>query len=306
MVKTAFVFPGQGSQEPGMLDPFREAWPTVTERLDAVDDGHLQSLLSEADAETLRDPANTQQAVLATGVVVQRELRDRFDIEPDIVAGHSLGHISAATAAGALSLPDAVDLVKRRGELMAMAEAEAGPGTMIAVSLAAPDDVADIVASFDGVTVAGYNSSKQTVISGERSAVTAAADAIEQELPRARSTELEVGSAFHSPVMDPATEPFGTALAETTFANPSTLLVSDVTGERYADPAQLQTDLEAQLTAPIRWISVVETLVERGVERVVELPPAGTLTTLTERITTELEVTPLASPADIETLQNHG
>lgn len=302
MSNTAFVFPGQGSQEPGMLSAFADAWPTVSETLRSIGDQQLRSLVFEADETTLRQPANTQQAVLATGLAVTRELQARTGLEPDLVAGHSLGHISAAAAGGAISVSDAIPLVRQRGQLMAMAERTAGPGTMVAVSLARAEAVTEIVSSYEEVSVAGYNSPRQTVISGPTGSVTEACRAIETQVSRARTTELDVGSGFHSSVMAPAIEPFEAALGEIDLSTPEIPIVSDVTGERHTDPAQLRTDLSEQLTAPIRWTDVVETLVENDVDRVVELPPAGTLSTLIERTTDEIRVLPVTDPSDITQL----
>lgn len=300
MSETAFVFPGQGSQEPEMVVPFADAWPAVEETIERVADDALRSLLFDADEETLRDPANTQQAVLTTGLAAYDAVRERTDVEPAFVAGHSLGHITAAAAASVLPATEAVSLVAERGRLMAMAEREAGPGTMIAVSLASPEAVEDAVSASDAVSVAGYNSPKQTVISGPERAVREAATAIEETVSRSRTTELDVGSAFHSPVMEPAVEPFEAALDDTPLTDPEVPVVSDVTGEPYRDAAVAREDLRRQLTSPIRWTAVVETLVDNGVDRVVEFPPAGTLSTLTERTSRDIDVIPLTSPAALE------
>lgn len=300
MGDTAFVFPGQGSQEPEMVAPFADAWPAVEEAVEELADDRLRTLLFDADAATLRSPENTQQAVLTTGLAVQRAVRARTGVEPALVAGHSLGHVTAAAAASAIPAEEAISLVAERGRLMARAEREAGPGTMVAVNLAAPEAVEEVVEDHESVSVAGYNSPNQTVISGPTAAVRRAAETVEATVDRARTTELDVGSAFHSPVMEPAVEPFEAALAETTLVDPDVPVVSDVTGECYRDSAVARADLRRQLTSPIRWTAVVETLVANGIDRVVELPPAGTLATLTERTSSELEVVPLTSPAALE------
>lgn len=283
-----------------MLDPFAEAWPTVDRVLDRIaPTASLGSLLFDADEETLRKPENTQPAVLATGIAVAEAITDRTGMTPDVVAGHSLGHITAATTAGVFSPADAVALVAERGRLMAMAEDEAGPGTMVAVLLASRDTVAAVVEDVPGVAVAGYNGPGQTVISGPRAAVNDAVDALRARADRVRTTELDVGSAFHSPVMEPAVDPFQRTLEATAFDDPNVPVVSDVTGDAYEEGAVTRRDLGHQLTSPVRWQAVVETLVDRGVERVVELPPAGTLATFTERIAPELDVVTIDDPEDI-------
>jgi [acyl-carrier-protein] S-malonyltransferase len=299
--ETAFVFPGQGSQEPGILDPFAETWPTVGRVLDRISPTDaLGSLLFEADEATLREPENAQRAVLATGIAVAAALAEQVVLEPDLVAGHSLGHITAATAAGVFSPADAVELVADRGRLMATAEADAGPGTMVAVLLTSRERVEAVVDDVSGVAVAGYNGPGQTVISGPVAAVDEAVDALDRRVDSVRTTELDVGSAFHSPVMAPAVDPFREALRATAFADPDVPVVSDVSGDVYAEGAATRHDLGRQLTSPVRWQAVVETLADRGVDRVVELPPAGTLARFVERIEPELDVVTIDDPADAE------
>lgn len=300
MGKTAFAFPGQGSQHPAMIEPFVEAWPAVGETIDQVADSHLQTLLRDADEQTLRHSANTQPAVLATSVATARAICDRTPISPSVVCGHSLGHISALTAAGTLTFESALSLVAERGRLMQAADETAGPGTMVAVSLVEPAVVESAVEPFEEVAVAGYNGPSQTVISGPQAVVDKARSAIEDQVSIVRATELDVGSGFHSPVMEPAIEPMEAVVSETNLQDPTTPVVSDLTGELYTDPAVARRQLVEQLTAPIRWTAVIETLVDHGVERLIELPPAGTLSSLTERIAPELEIISVTDPTAIE------
>lgn len=297
MTRTAFLFPGQGSQRPGMVAPFAEAWPVTADAVECLADNGLRDLLFDADEATLREPANAQRAVVATGLAVERGVRDRTGIDPALVAGHSLGHVTAAAVAGAIPPREAVALVAERGRLMAMADAEAGPGTMVAVTLATPETVEEVVGTYESVAIGAYNGPDQTVISGPAAAVRAAAADVERVADRARTTELDVATAFHSPVMEPAVEPFRAALAATPLADPAVPLVSDVTGEVYDDAATLERHLRDQLVSPVRWDEVCETLVARGIERSVVLPPAGTLAALTGR-RTEGDVVALESPAD--------
>jgi [acyl-carrier-protein] S-malonyltransferase len=278
-----------------MLEPFETAWPETRrtiERLAAESDTSLLELVREADKARLREPANTQQAVLATSVAALEGL----DLSPDLVAGHSLGHITAATVAGALDPTDAIDLVETRGRLMAEAEATAGPGSMLAILLADPETVRDAVAPEPDVSVAGFNAPRQTVISGREGALSAVADQLESDT-RARVRELDVGSAFHSPVMEPAVDRFREALDALDVSEATVPIVSDVTGERYTEPAVLRADLGEQLRSPIRWMDVVETLSDAGVTRYVELPPAGTLAKFVEKIDPDATVIPLTDPA---------
>lgn len=283
MSRTAVVFPGQGSQAPDMFAPFADAWPAVRERLERLDDGGLESLLFDADAEALRHPARTQPAVLATSVLVAEAVVDRFDVTPDVVAGHSLGHVSALTVAGALDVPEALDLVEERGRLMAEAEREAGPGTMVAVLLADPDTVASAVEDVAGASLAAVNAPRQTVVSGREDAVDVVVEEVEATAPRARTVELDVGSGFHSPVMEPAVEPFAERLAETPVSDPDVPVVSDVSGSAYDDAATARSELRDQLLSPVRWLEAVEEIADREIERCLVMPPAADLATLVER-----------------------
>ncbi|MFB6299900.1 MAG: ACP S-malonyltransferase [Halobacteriales archaeon] len=298
---TAYVFPGQGSQAPGMGAAFYETWPATRERFDQLDDSaalDLYDLCFQADQETLQTTANTQPAVYAIGVATYAGAVSRIG-PPDYVAGHSLGHLTAATAGDALIPEDGIELVTRRGELMEDAAQRDGPGTMVAVLLADPADVERICGEYENVSVAGFNTPRQTVISGTTDAISAARAAIEAET-RARFTELDVGAAFHSPVMASASSPFGELVDHIPFQNASIPICSDVTTEIYTDPAVARRDLTAQLTAPIDWVGVIDTLSERGVETFVEFPPAGTLVELIEKIAPETETIALKSPDIIE------
>lgn len=295
MSRTAFVFPGQGSQRPDVLSPFLEEFPSIEERIDAVDDGSLADLLFAADAETLRHPARAQPAILAASVLVAEAIVETVGVRPDAVAGHSLGHISAATVAGAFELGPALELVRERGQLMADAEREAGPGTMVAVLLTDPETVEECVEDVAGASLAAVNAPRQSVVSGRQDAVDEALERVTATAQRARTVELDVGSGFHSPVMEPAVEPFAALLAETPVADPSVPIVSDVSASAYQSAAVLQSELRAQLQSPVLWRDVVETLSDRGVERFVVAPPASELATLVER-TTDATVLPIDGP----------
>jgi len=297
---TAFVFPGQGSQSPGMGAPFRSEWPATRaafEEMDAAVEFDLRELCFDADAGTLASTECTQPAVYATGVAALRGVRAAFDAAPAYVAGHSLGQFTAAAAAGALDPVEGVGVVRERGRLMEAAAAEAGPGEMVAVLLADPDYVREATAAVDGASVASFNAPRQTVVSGTGAAVADVRERLEAAT-RCRFAELDVGAAFHSPVMEPAVEPFGSVLEATVFAEPDVPIVSDVTGNAHAGAAEMREALTEQLTSPVRWVDVVETLRAAGVDRYVEFPPAGTLATLIERIDPEASVHAVDSPAD--------
>jgi [acyl-carrier-protein] S-malonyltransferase len=279
---------------------FYDAWPATRSRFDALDeaaDVDLSRLCFGADEETLRATANTQPAVYATGVAAHAGALERLDA-PDFVAGHSLGHLTAATAAGALDPREGIELVRRRGELMQRAAERDGPGTMVAVLLADPNAVVDACDGVEGAGVAAFNAPRQTVVSGTEAAVERVTSAVEDET-RVRITALDVGAAFHSPVMRSAADPFAAALDRTDFDRASIPVCSDVSTAVYTAPAVARRDLAAQLTAPIDWVGVVEALAARGVDRFVEFPPAGTLASLVEKVAPDAETIALDSPTSL-------
>jgi [acyl-carrier-protein] S-malonyltransferase len=298
---TAYVFPGQGSQFPGMGRAFYEEWETTRKRFDALNaavDVDLHDRCFDGASDALRRTANTQPAVFATGIATHAGVCEHVG-PPDYVAGHSLGHITAAAAAGALSDKAGIDLVRRRGELMQAAARANGPGTMVSVLLADPETVVKVCGQYADASVAGFNGPRNTAVSGRSEAVADVRADLDART-RARFVDLDVSAAFHSPVMEPARDPFGDALESAPLRPATTPVCSDVTGELYTDPAVARRDLAAQLTAPIDWVSVVERLADCGVTRYVAFPPAGTLSELIDRIAPDAEIVRLEGPADVE------
>ncbi|WP_323191381.1 ACP S-malonyltransferase [Halostella sp. PRR32] len=297
---TAFLFPGQGSQTVGMGRDFHDDWPEVREtfdRLDAALDRDLRGLCFDGTADAIRRPSNTQPLLLATGIAVYEGVTGRFGVEPALVAGHSLGHFTALAAAGAMNPEAAVELTRQRGQCMERAAAADGPGTMVAVLLADPDAVAEACSAREDVGVALYNAPKQTVVSGTAEGVAAVRETLDERTP-ARFRELDTGAAFHSPVMASAVDCVETAMTGVTLREAGIPVVSDVTGEVYTDPSVARRDLTAQITSPVDWVRVVERLRTRGIERFVEFPPAGVLSTLVERVAPEADCISLETPAD--------
>lgn len=296
-MRTAFLFPGQGNQEPGMGRQFYESWAVVRETFDRLDsrlDYPVADLCFRADAERLRRTRFAQPAVFATGAAVAQAVVDRYDPEPALVAGHSLGQFTAAAHAGLFAAGDGAELVAERGAAMARAAAAEGPGEMVAVLFVAPEAVRETCADIDGVAVAAYNTDRQTVISGTVDAVAAAREAIEDGRFRA----LDVGAAFHSPVMEPAVGPVAAALDATPMDPASVPVVSDVSAAAYERPPRAREELREQVLGPLDWVGVTRTLRRHRVERVVEFPPAGTLSEFVARTAPEMTVERLDTPAD--------
>lgn len=296
-MRTAFVFPGQGSQRPGMGAPWRHTagWSLVEEAGELLG-RDLARLLLEADAEQLRATREAQLATFLLSLLVWESLHDLPDVV--VVAGHSLGEFPALVAAGVLTCDDGLTLVAARGEAMQRA-ADAAPGTMAAVLGLEAGAVAATLAGLPEVWPANDNAPSHVVISGTVDGVAAAAVALRQAGAR-RVLPLPVGGAFHTPLMAPARALLDTALREVSYAEPAVPVLSAVTARPYE--GEVAATLSAQLTAPVRWREVQGALASYGVQRVVELGPGGVLAGLAKRTLPGMPVVSVATPADLALL----
>ncbi|MEV5434345.1 ACP S-malonyltransferase [Streptomyces sp. NPDC052701] len=290
MTSTAFVFPGQGSQRVGMGADFVQRRPDLVDTYYRTADEllgfPLSDLCRQGPAEALRDTAVTQPAVFLTSAVVLDVLR-AHDVEPDVVAGHSLGEYTAAVCAGVLSWQDALRLVRLRGRLMAEVN-ERVPGAMTAVvglDLPAVEALCARAAAETGqvVEVANDNEPAQTVVSGQTAAVAAVAEAARRAGAR-RVVPLGVGAPFHCTLMRDIEAEFAEALAAVDFRDPSVPMVSSVTAAPLTSAQEIVSVLRRQLSAPVRWTGTVRALADRGVRRYVEVGPGRVLAGLCRRI----------------------
>jgi [acyl-carrier-protein] S-malonyltransferase len=300
------VFPGQGSQKPGMSKDLAAQFPEAALVWEEVDDAlgvKLSELAFDGSADDLTLTHNAQPALLAHSVAVWRILATQIPTTAFIAAaGHSLGEFSAYVAAGTLSLTEGVRLVRRRGELMLKAGTER-PGAMAAVIGRTEPTIETIcaLASTRGAVVpANYNSPEQVVISGEIDAVD---DAIARakEAGAKRAMRLNVSGAFHSPLMRPAADAFALALGRCHLMNPAMPVYSNVSAEAVRDAASAATLLVEQLTSPVRWVRLMETMCRDypGVP-VVEMGTGNVLCGLTKRIVPDVDSIPVGVTADIE------
>ena len=285
----AFVFPGQGSQFPGMCRELYDAHKEAREICQAADrllGFSLTAVMFDGSDEDLRQTKVTQPAVFLHSVVAQQMLTIK---RPDMAAGHSLGEFSALVACGALRFEDALLLVYARAQAM-QAACEQNPGTMAAVLGLEDSKVAEVCEQVEGIVVAAnYNCPGQVVISGETEAVDAACVALKQAGAR-RALRLPVGGAFHSPLMQPAAEALGKAIEQTTFRQPICPIYQNVCATPQTDPKLIRRNLLEQLTSPVRWTQTVNQMIANGANEFYEFGPGDVLKNLIRKINPEVTV----------------
>ena len=308
-MKRAFVFPGQGSQTPGMGRALAEVFAPARELFDEIDEAlsqRLSRLMFEGPEDELMLTENAQPALLAASLAVVRVLEsDGFDLarQAAYVAGHSLGEYSALAAAGALSVADAARLVKRRGRAMQKA-VPVGVGAMAAllgVDFETARDIAAAACDGQVCAVANDNGPGQIVVSGHRAAVERAV-ALAAAQGAKRSIILPVSAPFHSPLMAPAAEIMAEALADTRIEAPHPPVVANVTAAPTSDPAEIRDLLVAQVTRMVRWRECVQALAAASVEEVVEIGAGRVLAGLVKRIDRTLPAISVGTPGEVEAL----
>lgn len=297
----ALLFPGQGSQRPGMGSPWVDhpSWSLVAEVADAAG-RDIATLLTEAGADVLKATRNAQLAAFALSMVALDAAR-RLGLQASslcAVAGHSLGEYSALVAAGALPPSEGARLVAERGEAMQHAS-DLNPGTMAAVLGLDPDQVAECCAGVDGAWVANDNAPGQVVVAGTAEGVEAASSAA-RAMGAKRVMPLAVGGAFHSPLMTPAQERLDAALSAARFEDTSIPVVANVDAQAHS--SRFAPLLSRQLCSPVRWRESLLTLHAAGADRFIELGPGAELSGMVKRSVPGALRANLATPADSEKL----
>lgn len=291
-MKTAYLFPGQGSQFVGMGKELYESNKAFAEYADKANETlgiDLKEIMFEGPAEKLKQTEFTQPAIFLHSVGLFATL----DAQPDMVAGHSLGEFSALVACGAVGFEDALRIVRRRGELMQQA-GEQNPGTMAAVIGMKDDDVEAVCAKAReevgrDVIAANYNCPGQLVISGDVEAVEKAVELAKEKGCRLAKL-LPVSGAFHSSLMQPAFDGLKDQLNQLEITKPNCPIYSNYTAEPTEDPEEIRSNLLDQLLNPVRWTQTLQNMHANGAEAFVEVGPGKVLQGLVKRTLKDVEI----------------
>ena len=280
----AYVFPGQGAQFTGMgkdLYETSEEAKTLFEKANDMLGFRITDIMFKGEAEELKLTKVTQPAIFLHSTILAKLLGNRF--QPEMVAGHSLGEISALTAAGVLTFEDGLKLVSKRALAM-QAACEAEPSTMAAILGLENEVVEDICEKVKGIVVAAnYNCPGQLVISGTVDAINDACELLKEAGAR-RALVLPVGGAFHSPLMEPARAELAKAIETTTFNTPICPIYQNVTASAVTVPNEIKENLVAQLTAPVRWTQTMHQMIADGVSGFIEVGPGKVLQGLVKKV----------------------
>lgn len=299
----AWLFPGQGSQVVGMGKALAERYTAAARTFDEANEAlgfDLRALCFEGPAAELDRTANTQPALLATGVAALRAaIETGMTAEPVCAAGHSLGEFTALVAAGGLELADALRLVRRRGELMQAADASGGMGAVLGLDVEAVEQVL----AGTGLVVANDNAPGQVVVSGPLAAFAGATERLKAAGAK-RVLPLRVSGAFHSPSMRAVAPDLAAALARVTFHPLRIPVVANVDAELHHEVSDFRTLLERQVWSPVRWASVMRRAAGEGATVFVELGAGTVLSGLAKRIVPGVRTVTVSDPATLEEARN--
>ena len=286
----AYIFPGQGSQFPGMGKDLFDKFEMAKEMFHVSDEilgFDLSTILLKGSKEDLQQTRVTQPAIFLHSIITAKVMG--ADFQPDAVAGHSLGEFSALTAAGVIDFESGLKLVSQRAEAMQKA-CNLSKGTMAAILGMEDKKVDEICQQISGVVVAAnYNCPGQLVISGSVDAIESACEDLKAAGAK-RALILPVGGAFHSPLMEPARAELENAIDSTSFSDPLCPIYQNSPAIAVEDPVEIQKNLIAQLTAPVRWSQSINSMIESGITNFIEVGPGKVLQGLVRKISSEVSV----------------
>ena len=289
-MKTAYIFPGQGAQFVGMgqdLYNLNEEGKALFEKANDILGFRITDIMFNGTDEDLKQTNVTQPAIFLHSVILAKALGDKF--QPAMVAGHSLGEFSALVAAGALSFEDGLKLVSQRANAMQKA-CELQPSTMAAILGLDDETVEKICAQVEEVVVAAnYNCPGQLVISGSIEGIDKACTLL-TEAGAKRALKLNVGGAFHSPLMEPAKVELQAAIEATAIQSPICPIYQNVDAKAYTDPQEIKANLIARLTGAVRWTQTVQNMLTDGAEAFVEVGPGNVLQGLVKKVDRQAQV----------------
>ena len=304
MIKKAFLFPGQGVQYIGMGKTLCQNFKIASDVFDEASDTlgiDVKKLCFDSNLEELTLTENAQPAILTLSNAMYRVYLDEIGVKPDIMAGHSLGEISALTCAGAIEFKDAVRLAKMRGKFMQEA-VKKGEGMMAAVQIRDVEKLRNICKEIqdknEKVSISNYNTGIQTVIAGTRTGVSKAMDILEKD--GIKSTELNVSAPFHCPMMQPAADRFKEEMAKYQYSDPTCIVLSNVTGMPYMGKAEIPENLVKQIVSPVQWVESMNYMKRSMVRYCLEIGPKHVLREMMKKNIADIPVFSLDEEEDIK------
>lgn len=303
MGKIAFIFPGQGAQSVGMGKDVYEhsaVGKEVYDRFDEIIGRKLTNVCFNGPEEDLKQTINTQPAILATSLALLEVLKEKTDITPDFVAGHSLGEYGALYTAGVLSLDDTIKAIAKRAELMSQAKS----GSMAAVLGLSQDVLEEIISGVDGVvSIANYNTPEQLVITGEEQAV-AEVSKLASEKGAKRVIPLAVSGAFHSALMKPAGEEFALFVKDLKFNDASIPVVTNVDAKETTKGSDFEEKMPRQIYSSVYWTQIIQHMMSQGVDTMIEIGPGSVLMGLNRKISRDIKTYSVSNLEAVEKTVN--
>ncbi len=304
--KIAFVFPGQGAQYVGMAQEFHEIpkFKSYFKEANEILGFDLEKIMLQGPAQKLKQTYITQPAILLHSIMALDFLKTKLDLQPVFAAGHSLGEFSALVAAEVINWKDALYLVHKRGKFMIEAN-DGTPYKMAAILGLDPQTISQICETTEGTVVAAnYNTPGQTVISGEKSAVSLAMKKCKENGAK-RVVPLVVGGAFHSPLIKESAKLLQAEMKKINFKQAKIPIISNFTAQPVSDPEKIVNNLKNQIVSPVRWVESVNYMAKNGVDTIIEFGPKNIVSRMIRSIDRKIERFNISKPDDAKKILNN-